>query len=117
MAQLLRAMVLSACLVLVNGAWARAELIVVDFHTIVPMDPLTNIPTPYTENGFTITTVANGAPNIPLGMFGPADPGYTAAARSSFSQGRQTRRRCDKAAGGRLTYSPSTWASSALVLP
>jgi hypothetical protein len=64
---------------------ARADLVVVDFHTIAPMDPLTPIPTPYTENGFTITTVANGAPDIPLGMFGPADPGFTGG-RSVFIQ-------------------------------
>src|SRR5262245_53253803 len=62
---------------------ARAALVVVDFHTIAPTDPFTTIPTPYTENGFTITTVVNGAPNIPLGMFGPTDTGFTGG-RSVF---------------------------------
>jgi hypothetical protein len=67
-----------------SGA-ARADVITVNFSTIVPTNPLTNIPTPYTEKGFTITTVANGAPNIPLGMFGPADPGFTGG-RTVFIQ-------------------------------
>jgi hypothetical protein len=75
---------LGACLALGTGARARADLIVVDFHTIVPVNPLTTIPTPYTENGFTITTVSNGAPDIPLGMFDPADSGFTG--RSVFIQ-------------------------------
>jgi hypothetical protein len=78
--------VLAAALLLpLTAGQGRADVVVVDFHTIVPMNPQTNIPTPYTENGFTITTISNGAPNIPLGMFGPADTGFTGG-RTVFIQ-------------------------------
>jgi hypothetical protein len=78
---------------------ARADFDVVDFHTIVPMNPLTNIPTPYTENGFTITTLSNGAPNTPLGMFGPADTGYTGG-RTVFFQNEPTTATLQRTGGG-----------------
>ncbi len=71
--------VVALLLQLAAAGRVEAGLVVLDFDSIVPTNPFTTVPSPYGEDGFTLRNFNEFAPglDLPFGMFGPADPGFT----------------------------------------